>query len=548
MIILYDTNELEFKSLGLGVLRDAIKVRVTEELNGLFELTMEYPIDGHLFNELKFTRIICCKSSPYSKPQPFRIYSISTPINRTVTINAAHISYDLSGFIVDPFSAENIDEVITRLKTKVYGDCPFDYVHTVSETGKINVSEPKSIRSVLGSAHVGGAYNPDFTFDQLTVIMEDKRGGDTGVDVVYGKNLIDINQEENNTNVYTGVYPYWRDEEDNITVLEERVIKTPGTWNYTKIYPLDLSNEFKNMPTQEEMKAFTESYIDAYSLGIPEISLSISVLQLNGTNYEREILTGKINLGDTITVQFPDAKVNAKARCIKTVYDPSQDRYETLELGDAVRTLADSIISSSQDIDNKINAAKENTKEYVDNAIANATKPKEGSILLYPNDKPESLLAMDSTNISMAQTIWKFDKDGLSRSTDGYNGTYVKFYQNGKSVLNDNTVDSLDVASGTIESLNVTTMTKKVGTVTMNGTYNLEQVVEVMGEDITDSTGKCSIVLPNDIKVVMDNYQVFITKYGEGDMWVSTKTTNEFAIQSIEPNIEFGYLIKARIK
>lgn len=547
MIILYDTKELEFKTLGIGVLRDAIKVSVTEELNGLFELTMEYPIDGHLFNELKFTRIICCKSSPYSKPQPFRIYSISTPINRTVTINAAHISYDLSGFIVDPFSATNLDETIAGLKNKVYGDCPFEYVHTVNESGNVNVSEPKSVRSVLGE-HVSKAYQPDFTFDGLTIIMEDKRGSETGVNVVYGKNLIDINQEENNTNVYTGVYPYWRDEEDNITVLEERVIKTPGTWNYTKIYPLDLSNEFKNMPTQEEMKAFTETYIEVYSLGIPEISLSISVLQLNGTNYEREMLAGKINLGDTITVQFPDAKVNAKARCIKTVYDPLQNRYETLELGDAVRTLADSIISSSQSIDSKINAVMDSNKEYVDNAITNATKPKEGSVLLYPNDKPEALLAMDSTNISAAQTIWKFDKDGLSRSSNGYNGIYVNFHQNGKSVLNDDTVDSLDVASGAIESLDVTTITKKVGTVVMNGTYNLEQVVEVMGEDITDDTGKCSVNLSNDIKVVIDSYQVFITKYGEGNMWVSTRTTNEFTVESTEPNIEFGYLIKARIK
>ena len=546
MIILYDTKELEFKTLGIGVLRDAIKVSVTEELNGLFELTMEYPIDGHLFNELKFTRIICCKSNPYSKPQPFRIYSISTPINRTVTINAAHISYDLSGFIVDPFSATNLDETIAGLKNKVYGDCPFEYVHTVNESGNVNVSEPKSVRSVLGE-HVSKAYQPDFTFDGLTVIMEDKRGSETGVNVVYGKNLIDINQEENNTNVYTGVYPFWRDEEDNITVLEERVIKTPGTWNYTKIYPLDLSDEFKNKPTQEEMKAFTETYIEVYSLGIPEISLSISVLQLNGTNYEREMLAGKINLGDTITVQFPDAKVNAKARCIKTVYDPSQDRYETLELGDAVRTLADSIISSSQDIDDKINSAKESTKEYVDDAILNATKPKEGSVLLYPNDKPEALIAMDSTNLSASQIVWQLNENGLSVSTNGYNGTYTNFHQNGKSVLNDDTVDSLDVASGTIESLEVTAITKKIGTVTMNGTYNLEQVVEVMGEGTTDSTGKCSVNLPNDIKSVMDSYHVFVTKYGEGDMWVSSKTTAKFTVQSIEPNIKFGYLIKAKI-
>ena len=547
MIILYDTKELEFKTLGIGVLRDAIKVSVTEELNGLFELTMEYPIDGYLFNELKFTRIICCKSNPYSKPQPFRIYSISTPINRTVTINAAHISYDLSGFIVDPFSATNLDETIAGLKNKVYGDCPFEYVHTVNESGNVNVSEPKSVRSVLGE-HVSKAYQPDFTFDGLTIIMEDKRGSETGVNVVYGKNLIDINQEENNTNVYTGVYPFWRDEEDNVAVLTERVIKTPGEWNYTKIYPLDLSDEFKTIPTQDEMRAFASAYIEVYSLGVPEISLSISVLQLNSTDYEREMLSGKINLGDTITVQFPDAKVNAKARCIKTIYDPLQNRYETLELGDAARTLADSIISSSQSIDDKINAAKESTKEYVDDAILNATKPKEGRVLLYPNDKPEVLIAMDSTSLSSSQMVWKLNENGLSVSTNGYNGSYTSFHQNGKNVLNDDTVDSLDVASGTIESLNVTAITKKVGTVTMNGTYNLEQVVEVMGEGITDSTGKCSIVLPNDIKAVMNSYQVFITKYGEGDMWVSTKTTTKFTVQSIEPNIEFGYLIKAKLK
>ena len=546
MIILYDTEELEFETLGLGVLRDAISVSVTEELNGLFELTIEYPIDGYLFNELKFTRIICCKSNPYSKPQPFRIYSISTPINRTVTINAAHISYDLSGFIVDPFSATNLDETIAGLKNKVYGDCPFEYVHTVNESGNVNVSEPKSVRSVLGE-HVSKAYQPDFTFDGLTIIMEDKRGSETGVNVVYGKNLIDINQEENNTNVYTGVYPFWRDDEDNVAVLTERVIKTPGEWNYTKIYPLDLSDEFETIPTQDEMRAFAIAYIEAYSIGIPEISLSISVLQLNGSDYEREMLSGKINLGDTITVQFPDAKVNAKARCIKTVYNPLENRYDTLELGDAVRTLADSIISS-QTIDSKINAAMDSNKAYVDNAITNATKPKEGSVLLYPNDKPEALLAMDSTNLSESQIVWKFDEDGLSVSTNGYNGTYTSFHQNGKSALNDNTVDSLDIASGTIESLDVTTITKKVGTVTMNGTYNLEQVVEVMGEGITDSTGKCSVNLPNDIKAVMDGYQVFITKYGEGDMWISTKTTTKFTVQSIEPNIEFGYLIKARIK
>ena len=44
--ILFDASELTFDSNGLGVLSDAISCTVTEERNGAFELTLEYPISG----------------------------------------------------------------------------------------------------------------------------------------------------------------------------------------------------------------------------------------------------------------------------------------------------------------------------------------------------------------------------------------------------------------------------------------------------------------------------------------------------------------------
>ena len=58
MIILYESDEKEFTSLGIGVLSDAIECVVSEELNGSFELEMEYPITGAHYTDLKETRLI----------------------------------------------------------------------------------------------------------------------------------------------------------------------------------------------------------------------------------------------------------------------------------------------------------------------------------------------------------------------------------------------------------------------------------------------------------------------------------------------------------
>ena len=76
MIILFDENEKEFSSLGLGILKDVASCQVKEGLNDAFELEMEYPIDGNNFSKIEINKIIYCKPNPYDSMQPFRIGSI----------------------------------------------------------------------------------------------------------------------------------------------------------------------------------------------------------------------------------------------------------------------------------------------------------------------------------------------------------------------------------------------------------------------------------------------------------------------------------------
>ncbi len=114
LIRLFESTATSFFTNGLGGLSDASKCEVVEERNGAFELEMEYHISGKRYDDLQLRRIIVAKSNPYSDPQPFRIYEISKPINGIVTVKAEHISYDMTGYPVSPFSASDIKAEISN--------------------------------------------------------------------------------------------------------------------------------------------------------------------------------------------------------------------------------------------------------------------------------------------------------------------------------------------------------------------------------------------------------------------------------------------------
>lgn len=109
-IILYGPNELEFDNQGYGVLSDASNAIATEELNGKYEVTFEYPMNGIHFNELVLGRIILVNPTPFAGKQPFRIYQISKPLKGIVKVSAQHLSYDLSDCPVDPVEEFTVTE------------------------------------------------------------------------------------------------------------------------------------------------------------------------------------------------------------------------------------------------------------------------------------------------------------------------------------------------------------------------------------------------------------------------------------------------------
>ena len=352
--ILYSATETNFDHNGIGILSACVSCEVTEEANGAFELSMTYPMDGVHFADIGDRAIIKAKADQFRDAQLFRIYAISKPMNGIVTVLAEHISYDLSGIPVKPFSAPTATSALSMLKDNAVTDCPFNFWTDKETQGNFKVSVPASIRSRLGgvAGSILDVYGGEYEFDNYTVKLHNNRGQNRGVSIRYGKNLTDIQQEQNCSNVATGVYPYWVDMDGkNLVELPERIINAPGIYNFVKIRTLDLSAEFKTQPTVDQLRSKTESYIKNNNIGVPVVSWSVSFEQLSKSEeYKHLALLERVSLFDKVNVEFPALGVSATAKAVKMVYDVIADRVKSITLGSVRANIADTVAKQGKEI------------------------------------------------------------------------------------------------------------------------------------------------------------------------------------------------------
>lgn len=460
--ILYASQETRFTDNGLGILSDAVSCVVTEERNGAFELEMAYPIDGIHYGQIALRSLILAKPNPTADPQPFRVYRISKPMLGIVTVYAEHISYDLSGIPVSPFEAGSAAQAMAKLQASSAVENPFTFWTDKSTAASMKVAAPASIRSLLGGREgsVLDVYGGEYAFDRYTVRLYEQRGENRGVSIRYGKNLTDLQQEENCANVYTGAYPYWSGSEGQLVQLPEKILPADGTYGFTRILALDLSSDFEEEPTMDQLRARAQSYMKNNRIGVPDVSLAVSFVQLEQTEEYKDLaLLEKVNLCDTVNVEFPALRVSAQAKCVKTIYDVLLDRYQSVELGDARTNIADTIASQQKQIERAPTITA--MKQAVDSATGQITGNKGGYVVLHSSTggkQPDEILIMDTPDIKTAQRVWRWNKAGLGYSQNGYNGPYgLAMTQDGAIVADFITAGTLSanlIKAGVLESQN----------------------------------------------------------------------------------------------
>lgn len=428
--ILFDKNTTNFTTNGIGRLTP-ISCSVTEERNGIFELEMVVKLGCDHFSGIKHSYIIVAKPSPSRNPQPFRIYSVSRPINGKVKVKAQHLSYWLNYIPVMPFSAQSASSALNGFKTNAAESCPFSFWTDISSNSSYAVAAPESIRHYLGGVRgsILDVYGGEYEWDGFTVKLHRARGRDRGVVFRYGKNITDLRQEENIANTFTGICPYWLSTEGQMVTLPEKVVRSSNASNFPfqRTIVKDFSDKFDNAPTVAQLRTYSQSYVSVSGIGVPSVSIEVNPVDISQTEeYKDSGLFQTLELCDTVKVEFSTLGVSTTAKLTKTVYDVLSERYTKLGIGDVRSSLARTI---EEQIDT-ISYMPTTTEMHrnIDRATGVLNSGLRGYVIINRNvgGWANEILFLDNENIAQAKNVLRINNAGIGFSSTGYRGPYYQ--------------------------------------------------------------------------------------------------------------------------
>lgn len=377
--ILYDVGETTFTHFGLGPLSDAAACTVTEERNGEYTMTMQYPTDGAHYGDIVPGSPIRClldNDAGGRGWQLFRVVKINRPIGGLARIECQHVSYQLSLIPVNRFTAFTPGDALNGLITNAAVTCPFTYQTNKSNAGTFAVEVPSSFRSRLGGSagSVLDVFGGEYEFDNFNIKLWASRGSDRGVTIRYGLNLTDLKQEESIANTVTGVYPYWAKQDEYVDLPEEVIMGShAGDFPFDRVVPVNFSGQIKEKPTEAQLRTAATAYVA--NIGVPAVNLTVKFVNLadcieysNPYTYPARPI---VRLCDTVTVIFDALGISKKAKIIKTVWNVLAERYDSIEVGDIKTSLADTIAGNSQKADKAVSQ-----EDFEDAVAALETKTK----------------------------------------------------------------------------------------------------------------------------------------------------------------------------
>lgn len=500
--ILFDKDEREFTSNGLGRLADCRRFEVTEERNGEFVCQFEYPINGPLYDQIAEGCYVYTTCNESKKPQAFIIYHRSAPLEGFVTFDAWHISYLLNQIILRPYSAGSCAAALAAMPANSINYNPFTFWTDKAVNGSFAVNYPKSVRAALGGAagSILDTYGKgDFEFDMYAVKLHANRGADRGVSIRYGKNLVSLDQQKDASNLYNAVIPYWTANdgeavvaltypifanapglEDPITTHTPEAITTHAPEDIIARYPelytiaLDLSSYFQERPTAQQLADKAAEIIEANDNYEVKENITVDFVALWQTEeYKNVASLQRVYLCDTVHVYYSKLGINATAKVIKTVYDSLNERYTSIELGTPKTSLGQQI---TETITGEI-AGEYATRSAMQSAIDKQTEILTGAsggyhVTLF-NDQGDITedLWMDTPDVNTAQNILRINRNGIGFSRTGINGPYFSAWTiDGAFNADFITAGTLSADRIAANSINVSKLAGQIA----NGTWEID--------------------------------------------------------------------------
>ena len=403
---------------GEGVLSDCLSYSVKEVRNGEYELTMEYSAEGIHADAIVPGAFIKANPNFTDDPQLFQIYKVGKTINGHFTVNAEHASYLLSGKVITSGTAGSCTAACALLTAQA-GNFTITTDKTVA--ADFNIDVPSSVRSWFGGkkGSILDVYGPgEWKYDNFSAEFMAARGQDRGVTIRYGKNLTELSQTLDMTNLASEIIPYYKAQDGTVTTGS--AVST-GLVGITRQLAVDFSASVDPesvTPITTQLATLATNYISANNFTTFKDNITLDFVQMKD-------LAERVDLCDTVHIYFEPLGITATAKCIETVWDGLAERYISTTFGDPKTNITDTIVATQKAIDEKPSTTV--MQQAIDQATELITGNLGGYVVLHDSNgdgEPDEILIMDTADIATATSVWRWNSGGLGFSPNSYAGPY----------------------------------------------------------------------------------------------------------------------------
>lgn len=545
-IYLSDTSD--FNNNGLGFLTDCLSASVVEEINGVYNLNIEYLLNGHLSEYLERENIIKCEVADGTK-QLFRIKHIEKDFNK-IKVTANHIFYDL----LDNFL---LDASPTNLAAQAFGQWilsktnfaqPYTFTSAIATTKSARYVRKNPVEAIMGNEYNSmiNLFSGEVLRNNFNITLKTRLGEDRGLTLLVAKNITGVNITIDDSELYTRVLPLGYD----ALMLPEVYVDSPliNTYPTPKIrkyefsdirYDPDSEEEGVYTDIQDAYQALRDATNELYGNGLdkPQINVSIDWIELSKTeeykNYED---LERVRLGDTIRANL--LGLQYETRVISVNYNVLGNRVDSFTIGEVKPNIAETLnqvekMVQEVDVSSFLDEAKTSATNLINNALTG---------YIYLDYETGNLYIMDTDDPQTAQRVWRWNLNGLGYSDSGINGTYdLAMTMDGSIVadfittgtLNTSVIEGYDSLTISVQSNtdalgelndvvdgingNINALTDDIADINNNGVNKLKNTlvtIDTNGINVSTNLSKISTIMTNNTFAIKDNADNYLAYFG----------------------------------